>query len=243
MSDASVLPLFTPVEVGESLWLVEGPLVDFYGFAYPTRSVVAKLPDGELWVWSPIALNEQLTGAIDALGPVGHLVSPNRIHHLYLQDWLAVWPQASLWGPRSTVDKRTDLEFRAPLEHTPPPDWGDALDQAWFHGSAVMDEVVFFHRPSRTAILGDLSENFDAAFLRRHWRGWQRAVARFSKIVEGHGYAPLEWRLSWRRREPARAALGKVLDWDPERVIMAHGAWQPSHGRAYLERAFAWLQR
>ena len=42
-------------------------------------------------------------------------------------------------------------------------------------------------------------------------------------------------------RSQARAALRKMLAWDPQRVIMAHGEWQHENGRAYLERAFAWL--
>jgi len=32
-----------------------------------------------------------------------------------------------------------------------------------------------------------------------------------------------------------------MLAWDPQQVVMAHGEWQRSDGRRYLERAFAWL--
>ncbi len=57
----------------------------------------------------------------------------------------------------------------------------------------------------------------------------------------GYGYAPLEMRLSWLDRRPARRALEKLLSRQAERVIMAHGEWQRENGQAYLERAFAWL--
>lgn len=30
---------------------------------------------------------------------------------------------------------------------------------------------------------------------------------------------------------------------NPERVVMAHGEWQQQDGRAYLEKAFAWLMQ
>jgi hypothetical protein len=227
--------------VGDGLWLADGPLVDFYGFAYPTRMVIARLEAGALWVWSPVALGPCLRRAVDALGPVGHLVSPNPLHHLYLPDWLLAYPEALLWGPRSTQDKRPDLTFQPPLTDIPPPAWGDALDQVWFRGSRIMDEVVFFHRASRTVVLADLSENFDSGFLARHWRWWQRPIARWWKIVEGYGYAPLEWRLTFRDRATARHAAERMLAWRPERVIMAHGTWQPDAGAAYLRRAFGWL--
>ncbi len=41
-------------QLAEDLWIAEGEIVNFYGFAYPTRSVILRLADGSLWVWSPI---------------------------------------------------------------------------------------------------------------------------------------------------------------------------------------------
>ena len=227
--------------IGGNIWLLEGEVVDFYGFPYPTRAVVVRLDAGELWIWSPVALRDGMAEAVAALGPVAHLVSPNKIHHLYLQDWAARFPDAQLWGPLSTLRKRTDLRFETPLDDEAPPAWRGQIEQVRFHGSLFMDEVVFFHRGSRTAVLADLSENFGDGFLEQHWSPWQRAIARVWKIDARHGCAPLEWRLSWLRRAPARAALSRLLDWNPEQVVMAHGEWQRSAGRAYLERAFAWL--
>ncbi len=227
--------------IGESIWLAEGELVNFFGFPYPTRSVVARLKDGALWIWSPIKLTPALQQEIDALGRVAHLVSPNKIHHLYLQDWQAVYPSAKLWGPASTIRKRKDLDFADELGDDPPVDWQDEIVQFWFHGSLALDEIVFVHLPSRTAIIGDLSENFSEEFLSQHWSSWKHAIARIWKITEPYGYAPLELRLSWFKRKSARTALNQLLDTDPKQVVMAHGVWQRENGRAYLEKAFAWL--
>ncbi len=232
----------TPLEpFGQDLWLADGATVSFYGFPYPTRMVVARLSDGGLWLWSPIAPTPALRQAVDALGPVRHLVSPNKLHHLSLDAWHDAYPQAGLWGPRSSVEKRGDLPFEAPLEDTPPEAWAADIDQAWLRGSPLLDEVVFFHRPSRTAIFADMTENFPTAFLRAHWAPWQRWIARLWRITEPYGRAPLEVRLSFLNRAPARAAIRRVLAWDPERVVMAHGRCQDRDGRAYVEKAFAWL--
>jgi hypothetical protein len=228
-------------KIGSSIWLADGGTVDFYGFPYPTRMVVVRLTDGDLWIWSPIQLTDALRVGVDALGPVGHLVSPNRIHHLFLGDWKAVYPEARLWGPASTIRKRRDLEFEAPLTDDPPPDWAGQIDQFWFTGSPFLDEVVFFHRESSTAILADLSENFSAAFLEQHWSSWKRRIARVWKIVEPWGYAPLELRLSWWRKTAARQTLARLLDSDPRQVVMAHGEWQSGNGREYLASVFRWL--
>lgn len=230
------------VPIGENIWLVEGDVVSFYGFAYPTRMVVVRLGNGLVWVWSPIGLSANLRSEVDEIGRVAHLVSPNKIHHLYLQDWKASYPAAKLWGLQSTIRKRRDLDFQAPLTDESPDEWAGDLDQFWFTGSPALDEVVFLHRPSRTAILADLSENFSEGFLQEHWAPWQRAIARIWKIVEPWGYAPLELRVSWWKRAGARAPLGRLLETNPEQVVMAHGEWQRDGGRAYLEKAFAWLR-
>jgi len=228
-------------KISDDLWLCEGGTVDFFGFPYPTRSVVVRLTNGDLWVWSPVRLTPALKAEVDTLGPVKHLVSPNKIHHLYLQEWQDAFADAKLWGPASTLRKRGDLTFEPALNDEAPAAWRGEIDQAWFRGSFAMDEMVFFHRASRTAILADLSENFSAAFMMSHWKPWQRAIARIWKITEGQGFAPLEWRLSFWRRSLARRALQKLLSWAPERVIMAHGEWQRSDGSTYLRRAFSWL--
>ena len=227
--------------VDEGLWIVEGGLVSFYGFPYPTRSVIVRLGGGDLWVWSPVALSPELEAGVRALGVVRHLVSPNKLHHLFLKPWQERFPDARLWGPASVHKKRRDLTFKSALEDVPPPEWEPDLDLTWFTGSPVLDEIVFFHRPSRTVVIGDLSENFSEAFLKTHWTAPARVLARAWGITEGRGYAPLEWRVSWFRRASARRALAKMLAWNPERVIMAHGEWQREGGRSYLERAFSWL--
>lgn len=228
-------------QVADDIWLAEGEIVDFYGFPYPTRCVVIKLAGGDLWVWSPIALSDKLKSEIQAIGQPRHLVSPNKIHHLYLQDWQKAYPSALLWGPQSTIKKRADLKFQPPLENTPPPQWHDEIDQAWFTGSRFLDEIVFFHRKSKTAILADMSENFTDNFLQQHWSGRQRYVARLWGIVEGKGYAPLELRLSFIFRASLRKARDKVLGWNPAKVIMAHGKWQRQDGKKYLQKAFEWI--
>ncbi len=227
--------------IGPSIWLAEGGIVDFFGFAYPTRSVVVRLKSGDLWVWSPIALAPGLKAEIDTLGRVGHLVSPNKLHHLHLREWTDGYPEAELWGPASTLRKRQDLEFQPALTDSPPSVWEDDIDQAWFRGSIVFDEIVFFHHLSKTAIIADLSENFGDAFLNTHWAWWQRLLAGAWKITADYGYPPLELRLSWIDRKPARAALRKLIAWKPERVVMAHGEWRRTGGQAYVERAFSWL--
>ncbi len=228
-------------QLDDALWLAEGEIVSFYGFAYPTRCVIARIGADRLWVWSPIKLDNELRAEVDRIGRVAHLVSPNKLHHLYLDAWKSAYPDARLWGPQSTIARNKGLAFAAPLQDTPPAEWGVDFDQAWFRGSFAMDEIAFFHRPSRAAMFADLIQAFDEPFLRQNWSWWRRPLARLDGIAAANPGAPREWRLSFVDRAPARAARAKALSWNSDRVIIAHGEWRSSQGHAFLKGALAWL--
>jgi hypothetical protein len=227
--------------IDDALWLVEGETISFYGFPYPTRAAICRLADGGLWVWSPVRLDAALRSEVDELGRVAHLVSPNKLHHLYLAEWISAYPGAKLWGPESTVRRHRALPFAAPLRESPPAEWGPDFDQAWFRGSPFLDEIVFFHRPSGAALVADLIQAFDDRFLHERWSWWGRPLARLDGITAANPGAPREWRLSFIDRDAARAARNKALSWNCERVIIAHGEWRRSGGGDFLRRAFGWL--
>jgi hypothetical protein len=228
-------------QLGPDLWVAEGGVVSFFGFDYSTRMAVIRLDDGGLWIWSPIALDAELEAEVRALGPVRHLVSPNKLHHLFLSAWSERFPEAKLWGTASTIAKIKGVHFSGTLTDDPPPDWAGQIDQYHFTNSRFLDEVTFFHRKSRTAIIADLSQPFGEAFLKTHWPLWLRWIARRVGMVEGKGYPPIELRLTFRHRAEARAKVRALIAEEPERVVVAHGQIVRSGGAAYLRRAFAWL--
>jgi hypothetical protein len=172
---------------------------------------------------------------------VRHLVSPNKLHHLFLGEWHARFRQAKIWGTASTVARFPELPFAGTLADAAPPDWAGQIDQSHFPNSPFLDELLFFHRESRTAIVADLSQSFGEAFLTRHWPWWLRWLARRARMVEGQGYPPLELRLTFRDRAAARAKVRALIEAGPERVVVAHGEIVRSGGAAYLRRAFSWL--
>ena len=146
--------------LGPEIWIADGGIVSFFGYDYPTRMAVVRLDDGGLWLWSPVEPTPELQEEVRALGPVRHLVSPNKLHHLFLAAWRAKFPEAKLWGTASTIARFGDLRFSGTLTDDPPPDWAGQIDQYHFTNSPFLDEMTFFHRKSRTAIIADLSQPF-----------------------------------------------------------------------------------
>jgi hypothetical protein len=227
--------------LGPELWFADGGIVSFKGFDYPTRMVVVRLADGGLWLWSPVARTAAIEDEVRALGPVRHIVSPNALHYLFLGAWQAAFPDARLWATQGTIAKCRDLRFAGALTDEAPDDWRGQIDQYLFTNSPFMSEIIFFHRASRTAIIADLSQTLSETFLKRHWPWWMRPIARLSKMTEGIGYPPIDYRISFRRRATARPKIRALIEGHPEHVVVAHGEIVRSGGEAFLRRAFGWL--
>jgi len=222
---------------GENLWLAEGPPVSFLGFPYPTRMAVARLADGALWLWSPIALDAALRGEIEALGEPRYAVEPNKLHHLALGEWLAAWPGLEAWAPPGLARKRPDLDFAGELSDQAPTAWANEIDQVRVEGSLAMTEVLFFHRRSRTVLVCDLVQRHDPG----SFVPWRRFVMRADGMIGPDGSTPREWRATFVRRGAARAALRQALAWEPERLVIAHGECAAEDGGQVLRRGLAWL--
>lgn len=227
--------------LGPDFWFADGGIVSFNGFDYPTRMAVVRLADGGLWIWSPVAMTQEIERQVRALGPVRHIVSPNQLHYLFLREWQAAFPDAKLWGTKATVAKCPGLAFAEPLSDEPPADWAGQIDQYYLNNSLFVDEVIFFHRRSRTALIADLSQTFTEEFLKRHWPWWMRPVARWSKMMEGWGHPPIDYRISFRHRATARPKIRALINSHAEHVLVAHGEIVRDGGEAFLRRAFSWL--
>jgi hypothetical protein len=223
--------------IGPEIWTADGPPVRFFGFPYPTRMTIVRLPDNALWICSPTALDDAVGAAIAALGTPRWLIAPNLLHHLFLAPWQHAWPAARLHAVPALRRRRRDLRIDADLGPQPDPAWADAIDQVVFGGSLLMDEVVFFHRRSRSAVVTDLIQRFDPGAV-RGWRGW---LMRLDGLVGPDGSTPREWRITFRDRAALRRARDAVLAWQPQRVIIAHGACITEDAPATLARAFAWM--
>ncbi len=239
-------PIQTLKPVDDDIWIVDGPIVRMsFGpgsMPFPTRMTIVRLDGGELFVHSPIEFDEELSRSVEKLGKVAHLVSPNKIHYAHIATWKEHYPEATAWaspGVRERADSQDiEVAFDRDLGDEPEGPWVGELEQMRFRGSRVMDEMVFFHRKSRTLILADLIENFELHRVPAKYR----CLMRLAGITDPDGRAPLDYRLTFiGNKDEARESARELIAMDPERVIVAHGRWYDTDGVAELRRAFRWL--
>jgi hypothetical protein len=222
-------------KLAPDLWTAEQPL-KLLGVEMGARMSVIRLPGGGLFIHSPVTLDAPLRSELDLLGPVEHVVSPNRLHHLFVGDFMVAYPSASYYAAPGLASKRPDLKFTATLGNDPVPAWAGQLDQFWCDGSALLNEVVFFHRASRTLILTDLAFNIQRSesILSRILLTLDGAYGRFG----GSHIAKLIFLAS---RSKWRAAIDRILEWDFDRIVVAHGDIVPTGGKRLMRDAFRYL--
>ena len=213
------------------LWVAE-QAQRFYGFEMGTRMTVVRLGSGGLFVHSPVRLEAELQRQLDALGSVCVVVAPNRYHHLYVGDYVDAYPGAQILAAPGLAEKRRDLKFHAVLGNRAPELWAGQIDQIVFP-LAMVNEAVFYHRASRTLLVSDLVFNMQHT---DSWGTWLlfRADGAYGKLAFSRVF-----RLLTRDKAAAREVAEKILTWDFERVILAHGDIVERDGRAELQQALA----
>ena len=223
------------------LWLFDGPAVTGAGgFRFPTHMVVIRLPGaGGLWVWSPVALTEDVRRTVDALGPVRHLIAPNTLHHTFLAEWTACYPEAQVYAAPGLTQEVAATTIHSTLADEADPAWAGVIDQVVVRGNRITTEVVFYHRSSATVLVTDLVQQIPRGW----YRGWRAMVARLDLMTAPRPSVPRKFRMSTTDKFTARADVSRILEWPADSLVMAHGAPLPSGGKDALRQAFEWLLR
>jgi len=212
--------------IADDLWVAEQPL-RYLGVGLTTRMTIVRLAGGVVLVHSPIHLTDELRSGAAIAGRVWFIVAPNRFHHLFIADWQNAYPDAQTFCAPGLETKRADLKFTAILGDDPAPGWAGEIDQACFRAFPPLNEVVFFHRKSRTLIFTDLLFN-----IVRHDSAFARFLLRLDGAFPGPAI-PRSFRLLLYRRRAQRAAfLRRLMSWDFDRVIFGHGDVIGTFGRA-----------
>ena len=141
----------------------------------------------ELVVHSPVGLDPPLIDALEKLGTVRHVISPNYEHVKYASQWADHYPDAKMWGCPGLMEREPEVRWTGeiPSGARPP---GFAADNAdderhesldenmwdWnelqplhidtevnpFTGRAFFNEIIFYHAPSKTLLATDFYWNY-----------------------------------------------------------------------------------
>jgi|SRR5271155_520665 len=225
----------------KNVWIVDGPNVRDMGVTFTTRMTVARLANGSVWVDSPVSVPFEMLKRITELGPVRYLVAATPRHFWRLEVWHTLFPEAQLWSSPTTLLtlKKRPLPLTGVLGDEPPQAWADDFDQLIFKGNPLLDEVLFFHKQSGTVILDDLIQIHPKV----KGKPLRNALFKLAGVAYPYGGVPRDIRLTFTRRNLGRQSLEKLLSWDFDKLIIAHGFCVEKDAKPFVERAFRWLAR
>ncbi|KAG7361173.1 protein of unknown function DUF4336 containing protein [Nitzschia inconspicua] len=131
----------------------------------------------DLWVHSPVGLDSATKNALNKLGTVKYVVSPNYEHLKFAEQWYKEYPDAFMWGCPGLAEKLPNIEWEGEIPTgLLRPTREDQKQNCWnfneivplhldmevnpFTGKPFFNEVIFFHRPSKTLMTTDLFWNY-----------------------------------------------------------------------------------
>jgi hypothetical protein len=225
-------------KIDESIWVAEQPL-RYLGLSIGTRMTVIQLANLELVVISPIQMSDALVRHLNELGTVKHIIAPNLYHYLFAAKFKAIYTQATFWAAPGLALKNPDLPIDRGIRVGANNEWDDLecifLDgfrTIGFGGFDLLNECVFSHSASRTLIVTDAAIHIDESF--------PLATQLATRVIGGYkslGPSLLE-RIATTEKEKVRRSVEKILDWDFERVVMAHGSIIEQNGKNQFRQGY-----
>ena len=217
-----------------SIWLASYP-IRYMGARFEARTTVVRLGDGSLLVHSPGPMDDATRGELAALGRVAVIVAPGNFHHLHVAACQRAFPGAETWVCPGVEQKQPALRVDGILGERLPPPMAADFEQALVRGGRIMREVALLHRPSRTLLLVDVLERFGDETPGLNWA--VRACWKLLGTWNEPTPAP-EYRFGWHDRAAARASLERILAWDFDRIVIAHGDLVERDAKVVARRAW-----
>lgn len=207
--------------VTEKIYIVEYP-IRYGGMDLYSRMTLVRLNDGKLWIHSPCKIDSDLKAAINKLGEVAYILAPGNFHHLHIPDFQQEYPNAETFLCPGLEKKRADIKFDWILGNQPDHRWQGEFEQVLIQGTRIITEVAFLHKSSKTLILVDLLENIGDDYSHEAdaiLKFWWKAVFH----MWNNPKAAPEYQMAWGNKNLVKQGLEKILSWDFERIILAHG--------------------
>jgi hypothetical protein len=203
----------------------------FFGIDFRRNVTLLRLGDGRLIIHSTAPFTEKDVAAIRAFGVPAWLVDANLLHETFAKEGSAALPGVPYLAPNgfAGISGVATVSLDAP-----PPDWAGEIQVLRLEGTRK-NEHVFFHVRSRTLVVADLFFSFPAEI-----GGWGRFFAR--RIM---GLPPSLFGVSRfftiliNDKDAFVRSIRTMLEWDFERVVVAHREPLEAGAKQAVESAIA----
>lgn len=181
----------------------------------PLRSTLVTLKSGHRVMFSPIKFSDAQLVQLKQNAPHA-LVAPNLFHHLYIKDAAEKLNVSNVFLAPGLEKKRKDIEWPVILSDKT---WTyqEELPMLVMQGMPSLNECVFFHRETKTLIVTDfffnlsgLPDNFSSLPYKMLGSFNRPAISRLIHLLT-------------RNKKALKSSVAKILEWDFDKLVMAHG--------------------
>lgn len=189
--------------------VVKMPLMDL-----PVKSTCIQLQEGRVLISPGSNL------AKDQLAPLNNLtdlIAPSLFHCAGVQKIRPIFPTARIWGVEGAKELKPDVGWTDKLT---PQSWKfqDELPMIQLGGIPKVNEVVFFHKESKSLIVADLCFNLVDASGFGSWL-ILNLFGTYRKFAISHFFTRFI-----ADRKAFEKSLSQIFELDFENLILSHGA-------------------
>jgi len=184
----------------------------FPGVTIPLRSMLVAASEHQFLI-SPVGTAEE---AAQIAAPPLILIAPSLLHHLHFAEAIERYHPVALWGPPGLAERNPELGrvYMFGIDAWP---YGHQLEYVLLGGAPQREEVVVFHRVTRTLYTADL------CFHIREPEGFLAPLAFRMMGVHRRFAVPKMWRHWVSDRAAFARSIDEILAWDFDRIVVAHG--------------------
>ena len=237
------------------------PFLRFGRIKIGGRATMVKLASGNLAVFSPVALTDEVRSTVTSQGgKVRYIIAPDFEHHIFVGPWAKAYPDAEVIGVEGLPEKREqDEDTRGvkfhhvfsksnKLDLRISEEFHREFDVEYFH-SHQNKELAFCHRPTKTLIEADLLFNLPATeqFSKTGTSATAGILTRlFGGIMHTRGEMVWQKRALWygaagKDREGFAQSVQRVKGWEFDRIVPCHGDVIETGGRRVWDQLTNWF--
>jgi len=199
-----------------------------FGIDFERNVSLLRLRDGRMVIHSSAPFTAQDVAAIRRFGEPAWLVDATLMHDTFAKEGRAAFPDLPYLAPNGFA-----RASGIPIESldSPPSDWKDEIDILKLDGNR-MKEHALFHRPSATLVVADLFFSFPM-----ETRGWARFFVRHVMLLPRLFGISIFFRTTISDRQAFARSMKALLQWNFERIVVAHREPVEKEAKAAVERA------
>ncbi|KAF4548333.1 Hypothetical protein D9617_29g007100 [Elsinoe fawcettii] len=231
------------------------PFLRFGKIQIGGRGTVVRTAGGDLAVFSPVALTEDVKKEVSSFGNVRWIIAPDMEHHIFLTPWSEAFPEAKVVGPAELKEKRDKQGYKTPFTYlwkakeqpTVDADFDKEFEYEYVFAHPNK-ELVFNHKPTKTLIEADLMFNLPAneQMSKTNIPPNQGLLTKlFIALNSPAGSAIWQKRFLWYAmssgdRPNFNKSIQKIDGWDFNRIIPCHGDVIETDGKGIFRKVFEW---